>query len=99
MDDINEKVKYVLSATYHDGSHHCHWPRCPKAVPPAMWGCREHWYKLPKHLRDLIWATYRPGQEISKTPSRAYVLVAKKVQEWILANAVDGTQPLFLEPK
>ncbi|MEM7284097.1 MAG: hypothetical protein AAF438_21035 [Pseudomonadota bacterium] len=36
---------------------------------------------LPKHLRDQIWATYRPGQEISKTPSAAYIRVAQKVQQ------------------
>lgn len=64
-------------------SHHCHWPSCKIEVPPKMWGCREHWFKLPKHLRVLIWETYRPGQEISKTPSRAYIDAARAVQEWI----------------
>ncbi|MGH8572085.1 MAG: hypothetical protein ACREX8_05860, partial [Gammaproteobacteria bacterium] len=49
--------------------HTCHWPGCGKPVPPAMWGCREHWFRLPKLLRDEIWATYRPGQEIDKEPS------------------------------
>ena len=51
-----------------------------------MWGCRKHWYQLPDDLRREIWATYRPGQEISKTPSRAYVRAAQRVQEWIKAN-------------
>lgn len=35
------------------------------------------------HLEDQIWAAYVPGQEITKTPSRAYVEIANKVQEWI----------------
>jgi len=48
-----------------------------------MWGCREHWFKIPKTLRDRIWATYRPGQEITKTPSVEYIEAAKAVQEWI----------------
>ena len=53
-----------------------------------MWGCQPHWYRLPKALRDRIWQTYRPGQEISKTPSRDYIAAAREVQEWIA-----GQQP------
>ena len=63
--------------------HTCHWPRCDKQVPPAMWGCKAHWFQLPKDLRDLIWDTYRPGQEVTKNPSPAYVAAAQKVQQWI----------------
>lgn len=63
--------------------HTCHWPGCPKEVPPAMWGCKLHWFTLPKRLRDRIWATYRAGQEITKTPSESYLEAAKAVQAWI----------------
>jgi hypothetical protein len=66
--------------------HTCHWPNCGKAVPPAMWGCKAHWIKLPKALRDRIWATYRPGQEVTKTPSAAYLDAVKAVQTWIRAQ-------------
>lgn len=66
-----------------DGKHECHWPGCGKEVPPAMWGCKGHWFTLPKHLRDLIWATYRRGQEITKSPSPEYIAAALAVQEWI----------------
>jgi len=34
-------------------------------------------------LRNKVWATYRPGQEITKTPSAEYIEVAKEVQAWI----------------
>lgn len=64
-------------------THHCHWPNCNTPVSPKMWGCKKHWFTLPKRLRDRIWATYVPGQEISKTPSKEYIAVAKEVQEWI----------------
>lgn len=64
-------------------THTCHWPGCGKAVPPSMWGCKPHWFKLPQRLRNLIWVTYRPGQEITKTPSIAYINAAKEVQAWI----------------
>jgi hypothetical protein len=65
-------------------SHTCHWPNCSVEVPPAMWGCRKHWFMLPKHLRDKVWATYRKGQEITKTPSPEYLNVAREVQDWIM---------------
>jgi hypothetical protein len=67
-------------------THHCHWPGCKVAVPPKMWGCKSHWFRLPKALRNRIWATYRPGQEITKTPSPAYIEAAKSVQQWIADN-------------
>lgn len=63
--------------------HTCHWPGCPREVPPSMWGCREHWYKLPKPLRDGIWKYYRPGQEVTKTPSEEYIAMAALVRGWI----------------
>jgi hypothetical protein len=66
--------------------HHCHWPGCDQPVPPAMWGCKRHWFKLPKRLRDRIWATFRPGQEVNMTPSDEYLAVATEVQKWIRDN-------------
>ena len=67
-------------------AHHCHWPGCEKDCPPAMWGCRKHWFMLPKRLRDMIWAAYVPGQEITKTPSVDYIWAARCVQNWILSH-------------
>ena len=85
MSDISKKVHYVKSQGQ-TRSHHCHWPGCDKQVPPAMWGCTNHWYSLPEHLRKKIWQAYRPGQERTMTPSREYLDVADEVQEWIKAN-------------
>jgi hypothetical protein len=48
-----------------------------------MWGCRAHWYKLPKRLRDRIWESYRPGQETDLSPSTEYLAAARDVQDWI----------------
>ena len=50
-----------------------------------MWGCRDHWYALPKSLRDRIWATYIPGQELRKDPSVEYLEAARAVRQWALA--------------
>lgn len=67
--------------------HTCHWPGCKKHVPPSLWGCKEHWFTLPKFLRDRLWAVYVPGQEITKTPSDEYLEVAMDIKRWIKANA------------
>lgn len=85
---VGRKADYVRDAIASgraDG-HHCHWPGCDKTVPPASWGCKKHWFKLPLSLRRKIWATFRPGQEETKTPSREYVAVAREVREWIAVN-------------
>ena len=79
---INEKADHVRKATQ-TRKHTCHWPGCKKQVPPAMWGCKPHWFSLPKRLRDRIWATYRPGQEEDLNVSEAYLETAKAVQTWI----------------
>jgi hypothetical protein len=77
-----DKVAYVKSQPQ-TRSHHCHWPDCDKQVPPAMWGCKVHWFKLPQRLRNKVWATYEPGQEVDMTPSDEYIAVAREVQDWI----------------
>lgn len=77
------KADYVRQQKATDPRHTCHWPGCDKVVPPAMWGCKTHWFKLPARLRAKIWATYRPGQEITKDPSADYLAVANEVQAWI----------------
>lgn len=68
-------------------SHTCHWPGCLREVPPAMWGCKPHWFMLPRTLRNRIWATYRSGQEIDKRPSGDYMDAAVAVQEWIASQS------------
>ena len=87
---MNRKVEYVQQATNQDGKHHCHWLGCTKRVPPAMWGCKPHWFTLPKRLRDRIWQAYQPGQEISKTPSRDYIEAARAAQEWLLDQQISA---------
>lgn len=80
-----EKVKHVTGQGQ-TRNHTCHWPGCDKQVPPAMWGCKTHWFRLPKVLRDAVWATYEPGQESDLSPSSDYLDVVDRVQEWIREN-------------
>lgn len=84
-----KKIKYVrqqMAKPVIGDKHTCHWPGCEKIVPPALWGCREHWYRLPVLLRAKVWRAYRPGQEITKDPSTDYIEVAKEVQKWIIEH-------------
>lgn len=82
MSDIADKVAHVKAAPLGFG-HTCHWPGCKVEVPPSMWGCSQHWYKLPRPIRNRIWAAYRPGQEISKDPSESYLRAAAVAEQWI----------------
>lgn len=74
------------------GKHMCHWPTCSNPCPPKMWGCAFHWFKLPKILRDKIWATYVEGQEIRKDPSEEYLVAAEEVERWIKTEIESGRQ-------
>lgn len=96
MTSIGEKAAYV-TAQPQTRQHHCHWPGCKAQVPPALWGCRHHWYRLPRALRTKIWHTYDIGQEIAGTPSMAYVAVASEVQTWIAAY--EQTQSSLFDDK
>lgn len=79
---LSAKVAHVKSAKQ-NRQHHCHWPGCPKQVPPAKWGCARHWFALPQALRNRIWRAYSPGQEERLDPSAEYLEAADAVQHWI----------------
>ena len=68
-------------------SHLCHAPGCRTPVPPKMFACRLHWFALPKRLRDAIWATYEPGQEITKEPSPEYIDAARAAVDYLGARS------------
>lgn len=62
--------------------HNCRWVGCNKQVPLNMWACKIHWFKLPKSLRDAIWAGYRPGQEDDLNPSPQWVEADERAREY-----------------
>lgn len=52
-----------------------------------MWGCKEHWFKLPANLRRAIWKAYTIGQERGDARvSPEYVAAARAAEEWIARN-------------
>lgn len=84
----NEKVDHVKAAirSLQTKGHTCHWPGCGRSVVPAAWGCKKHWFMLPPEIRRRIWRAYRPGQEVSKTPSTEYIEAAREADAWITEN-------------
>ena len=98
---VHESGAQCLLDDGHDGKHRlpanikhtCHWPNCTVEVPAKMWGCKSHWFTLPKGLRNKVWATYKPGQEITKTPSKAYIIVAGQVNDWCREYIAKGEAP------
>jgi hypothetical protein len=42
-------------------THKCPYGPCDRQVDRAQFACRNHWYWLPKDLRDAIWGSYRSG--------------------------------------
>lgn len=73
-----------------DLDHVCHAQGCRTPVPPSLFMCPKHWKRLPKEHRDAIWRTYQRGQEITKTPSAAYLDAAKAAVEWMAKH--EGVQ-------
>lgn len=63
--------------------HECHATGCDVEVPRHMFMCRWHWHRLPKALRDAVWAAYVPGQESRMDPSGEYLTVSRRAIEWL----------------
>jgi hypothetical protein len=58
--------------------HRCHAEGCTRRVPPNLLMCKPHWFMVPSAVRDEVWATYRRGQEITKTPTDEYMVAYHK---------------------
>ncbi len=58
--------------------HICHARNCEVSVPPKLFMCKKHWYMVPFSYRKLIWALYRPGQEVDKVPAKRYLEVVSE---------------------
>lgn len=73
------KAAYVRQATHTDpNGHTCHAVNCKQIVSPAMLMCLRHWKMVPSELQRTIWNLFKPGQEIRKDPSPAYLEAARQ---------------------
>ena len=66
--------------------HTCHAIGCTVPVPAKHFMCARHWFAVPKHLRDRVWQTYRPGQEVTKDPSVEYCEAAAEAKLAVAAQ-------------
>lgn len=55
---------------------HCQVPRCDEQIDPSRLMCRGHWYRVPKQLRDRVWATWRSGRAASSVEHQSAVRMA-----------------------
>lgn len=44
-----------------DGTHECPAPGCEERCPFDRLACRQHWYSIPKKLRDALWRAWQVG--------------------------------------
>lgn len=45
-----------------DGKHECPYPGCEIRVDYNMLGCKDHWFVLPRRLRNRIWKAWTAAQ-------------------------------------
>lgn len=55
---------------------HCRVPRCNEQIDPSRLMCRRHWYRVPKPLRDQVWATWQSGRGTSSGEHQTAVHMA-----------------------
>lgn len=57
-------------------AHTCHALGCGRECPPRHLMCPMHWGMVPPEIGRLIYAAYRPGQEVDKRPSAEWIKAA-----------------------
>lgn len=63
-----------------------------------MFMCKLHWFSLRKPMREAIWKEYRPGQEVSKTPSAKYMCVQRRAVGEVAFKPNDEAAALVAAP-
>ena len=77
--------------------HLCHAVDCSKSIAPKYLFCGPHWAMVPSGLRQLVWQTYRPGQEVDKQPSLEYLIVQRLVVASVARTCGNETEAQRLE--
>lgn len=78
-----------------DRPHECPAPGCSRKVPFDQLACRDHWYALPKDLRDEVWAAFRRNGQGSPRHQNA---VGEAIR-WLRENVRDATAEAARESK
>lgn len=75
--------------------HHCHAIGCEVFVPAVWFMCSFHWLRLPRRLRDAVWAAYQPGQPVTLDLSPEWLKAAQEAVRWVAER--EGRRPATLE--
>jgi hypothetical protein len=51
--------------------HRCPGLGCERRVPADQVACRDHWFQVPKPLRDEVWSAWRALQSAAGDPVAA----------------------------
>ncbi len=60
--------------------HRCPAPGCERRIKVTLFACLDHWFQLPKDIRDAIWGAYRTKD------TAWHAATAATAQEWWRAN-------------
>lgn len=64
--------------------HECPWPGCTERVPRYHWGCKPHWYRVPRELRESCTWAWRYGTAAD------HMAVLEEIDEWIAGQPIQG---------
>ena len=77
--------------------HKCHAIGCFISISPCFLFCDYHWSKVPVRCKQAVYATYVPGQELTKMTTAAYrqaaaaAIIAVAEQEGVTIPAIYRT--------
>lgn len=63
-------------------SHQCPAAGCPQKVADHLLMCRPHWYKVPRDLRNAVWAAWRNGAGAGTPEHRRAIADAIAAVNW-----------------
>jgi len=69
--------------------HRCKWNGCHRTIASTLYMCAEHWFRLPRALRNELWDGYRRG-----ITSNQYVAADEQIQDWV---ALHHPEPISKE--
>jgi hypothetical protein len=75
------------------GEHRCHAPGCVQPTERRMLMCPACWALVSPEHRTAVWAEYRPGQEMGRTPVSIdwVAAVADAKADVMQAKGADGS--------
>ena len=59
-----------------DDTHECPGYGCTRRVPEHMLACRADWSRIPRVLRDAVWAAWDNGRGAGSPAHRAAITAA-----------------------